>query len=151
VLKTQICVTRPQCVKQLNQWNKLLFIIPHRIMLHSPKIRLLYLSLNVLWSLTTTLLKYLSDASRSSKQHYVAWSFPGLSHFPHDKRSVKVKMSKQRWWNDSKSRKPNYSEKILYHWANLPTTNFTRTGPGFRGEWPTTNQPPETWHGLKRW
>ena len=47
-------------VKQLNQWNKLLFIIPHRIMLHSLKIWLLCLSLSVLWSLTTTMLKYLS-------------------------------------------------------------------------------------------
>jgi hypothetical protein len=34
-------------------------------------------------------------------------------------------MSKLRWWNDSNSEKPNYSEKNLYHWANFPTTNFT--------------------------
>jgi len=34
-------------VKQLNKWNKLLFIIPHRIVLRSLKIWLLYLSLNV--------------------------------------------------------------------------------------------------------
>jgi len=35
-------------VKQLNQCNKLLFILSHRIMLRSLKIWLLYLSLNVL-------------------------------------------------------------------------------------------------------